>query len=52
MEQQKLISIQKAKIQALQSELEEAFKKMNLMEIHLDDANTKDKKEAEESKKT
>ena len=32
-----IITIQKAKIAALQSELEDSIKKMNLMEIQLED---------------
>ena len=36
----------------MQSELEETLKKMNLMEIKLDDVNEKDRKEADEKKKS
>ena len=50
-EQQKIINIQKAKIQALQSELEDALKKNNLQEIQLDDIKSKDQKEKDIEKK-
>ena len=50
-EQQKIINIQKAKIQALQSELEDALKKNNLQEIQLDDVKNKDQKEKDIEKK-
>lgn len=36
-EQQQIINIQKAKINALQSELEDALKRQNLQEIQLDE---------------
>lgn len=50
-EQTKIIRIQKAKILALQSELEETIKKMNLMEIDIDQKDAKKTKENEEIKK-
>ena len=50
-EQQQIINIQKAKINALQSELEDALKRQNLQEIQLDEKQSKDDKTNAEFKK-
>lgn len=50
-EQAQIINIQKAKINALQSELEEALKKQNLQEIQLDEKANKDERASTEVKK-
>ena len=48
---QKIIKVQKAKILALQTELEDALKKMNLMEIEIDDKANKKNKDQDDVKR-
>ena len=50
-EQKKIITVQKAKIQALQAELEDTLKQLNLKEIALDDQANKDGKITDEAKR-
>ena len=50
-EQKKIISVQKAKIQALQAELEDTLKQLNIHEMELDDQANKDGKITDEAKR-
>mmetsp|Transcript_4186 Transcript_4186/g.7102 ORF Transcript_4186/g.7102 Transcript_4186/m.7102 type:complete len:107 (-) Transcript_4186:487-807(-) len=49
-EQAKLIQIQKAKIEALKTELEDSIKKMNLQEIKIEDLEAKQLRQGEDAK--